>query len=203
VVEREADRLFDLLGLEEDSKNPQQREDSVAAAIYRLKQPDIAALLPGSDERPRPPSAAALSSGRRKSPYYRLERSPDYTPPAALVSKEEAAALEAEETADPVLPEPSPKAAVQKSTQAVLPGLDLPPAPPIPTGAEIRAAREAAGMNLRRFSEVIAGPGFSTWSRYESGKPIRVGSIKPDVWQRVREFIAQQEADKTAERGQP
>ena len=176
----------------------------VAAAIYRLKQPDIAALLPGSDERPRPPSAAALSSGRRKSPFYCLVRSPDFTPPAALVSKEEAAALEAEEKAEaePV-PEPSPKAAVQKSTQAVLPGLDLPPAPPIPTGAEIRAAREAAGMNLRRFSEVIAGPGFSTWSRYESGKPIRVGSIKPDVWQRVREFIAQQEADKTAERGQP
>ena len=203
VVEREADRLFDLLGLEEDSKNPQQREDSVAAAIYRLKQPDIAALLPGSDERPRPPSAAELSSGRRKSPFYRLVRSPDFTPPAALVSKEEAAALEAEETADPVLSEPSPKAIDQKSTQAVLPGLEVPSGPPIPTGAEIRAAREAAGMNLRRFSEVIAGPGFSTWSRYESGKAVRVGSIKPDVWQRVREFIAQQEADKTAERGQP
>jgi hypothetical protein len=61
----------------------------------------------------------------------------------------------------------------------------------IPSGPDIRAAREAAGMNLRRFAEAINGGSFNTWARYERGEPIRVKSISPDVWQRVRDFIAQ------------
>jgi len=77
-----------------------------------------------------------------------------------------------------------------KVDQAALPGI-IEDAQDIPSGSDIRAAREAAGMNLRRFAEHIAGPDFSTWSRYETGKPIRVGSISPDVWERVRDFIAQ------------
>jgi len=66
-----------------------------------------------------------------------------------------------------------------------------PPAQPIPDGSVIRAAREAAGLNLRDFARMIKGPAFKTWSNYETGKTIRVGSIKPDAWQRVRDFVAQ------------
>ena len=78
--------------------------------------------------------------------------------------------------------------------------MEEPPAQPIPDGKAIRAAREAAGVNLRDFARNMAGPDFSTWSRYESGRPIRVGSIKPDTWQRVRDFIAQH-APKPSETG--
>jgi len=183
IVEREADRLFDLLGLEDDPKHPERREEAVKGAIYRLKQPDIGALLAGSDEYPR----TDQNPDRRKGLYYRLVRSALYTPPGIL-TKAEAAAIEAEYKAAPEpLALPDPKT---KPDQVALPGI-IEDKPLIPSGSDIRAAREAAGLNLRRFAELIGGPSFKTWSFYEIGKPIRVGSIKPDVWQRVRDFILQ------------
>ena len=187
IIDREAGRLFDLLGLKADPNHPERREKAVAAAVFRLKQKDIAALLPGSDERPR----TDPNPQRRKALYYRLVRSPVYTPKAALVTKEEAAALEAEEVeaAAPVLPPALPGPKVE---QAVLPGMELPAAAPIPSGADIRAAREAAAVNLRDFAQAMKGPSFKTWQNYETGKPIRVGSIPAEVWQRVRDFIAGQ-----------
>lgn len=187
IVEREADRLFDLLGMEDDPKHPGRREEAVAGAIYRLKQPDIGALLAGSDESPR----TDPNPNRRKRTYYRLIRSALYTPPGIL-TKDEAAALEAKEARiEPlVLPEPKPK-----DDQPILPGI-MEDAPPIPPGADIRTAREAAGVNLREFALMMGGPAFKTWSNYETGKPIRVGSISPEVWQRVRDFILQQEVKK-------
>ena len=174
VIERQAERLFDLLGLEADPKNPHRREETVTNAIRRLKQSDIAALLPGSDELPRQPT----NRDRRPSPYYRLVRSALYTP-AGILSKEDAAALEAERVTPPPTIPPAP---------LELPG--IPPAPDIPSGAAVRAAREAAGINLREFARRMGGPDFSTWSRYEGGKQIRVGAIKPEVWRRVRKLIA-------------
>ncbi len=200
VIEREAGKLYDLLGLprdRNDTKHSGRREDQVAEAIFRLKQPDIGALQLGSDERPRNPSAAERKSGRRKSPYYVLRRSPAFAPPSKLISEEEAAELEAEAREaeeDQAEPDQLPKPSEGKGVQGVLPGLDVQPSEQIPTGAEVRAARTAAGLTLRRFAEVIAGPDFSTWSRYEIGKAVR---IKPDVWQRVRDFIAEHPAAST------
>lgn len=187
IIEREANRLFDLLGLEADLNHPERREEAVAGAIFRLKEKDIAALLPGSDERPRIDS----NPQRRKGLYYRLVRSPAYTPKAALVTKEEAIELEtaAVEDAAPILPPalPGPKAA-----QAVLPGMELPAAAPIPAGADIRAARDVAGVNLRDFAEAMKGPSFKTWSMIETGqRSASTGRIPEAVWQRVRNFIAQ------------
>jgi len=180
-----AARVFRMLGIPEDYANTahEKPEDLVARAVLRLKERDIKALLPGSDEYPR----TDPNQDRRKGAYYRLIRSPEYTPRTGITSKEDALAIEAE------YEDTSKQKAIAgpKVDQAVLPGMEEPDAQPIPDGKVIRAAREAAGLNLRRFAEVIDGPDFSTWSRYETGKPIRVGSIKPEVWQRVRDFIAQ------------
>jgi len=183
IIERETDRLFDLLGLEDDPKHPGRREEAVGRAIFRLKQPDIGALLPGTDENPR----IDPNPDRRKRSYYRLIRSALYTPPG-IMTKEEAAALEAEEVAPEPLALPEPKK--KKVDQIALPGL-VEDAPSIPSGADIRAAREAAGINLRDFARIVDGPGIAIWSRYETGKPIRVKSISPEVWQKVRDFISQ------------
>ena len=188
MVEKEAGRLFDLLGLEYDPKHKGRREEAVAAAIFRLKQPDIGALLPGSDELPYQPSQADLLGGRWKNPRYRLRRSALYTPPGIL-TKAEVAAIEAEYEATPgplALPEPKKT----KADQIAFPGI-IEDAPPIPSGSSIRAAREAAGINLRDFARMMDGPGIAIWSRYETGTPIRVDKITPEVWERVREFIAQ------------
>lgn len=184
-----ADRVFRMLGIADDftKKTHRKPEDLVAEAIFRLKQRDIGALLPGSDEYPR----TDPNPDRRKGPYYRLVRSSEYTPRAGIASsKEEAEAIEAEysEVKEPPAAAPPP---VPESTQKTLPGLDLPPAPPVPSGDDIRAAREAAGMNLRRFAESIGGGSFNTWSRYERGEKVRVGKIAPDTWQRVADFVAQ------------
>jgi len=180
-----ADRVFRMLGIPEDYANTahEKPEDLVARAVLRLKERDIRALLAGSDEYPR----TDPNQDRRKGPYYRLIRSPEYTPRTGITSKEDALAIEAE-----YQDVPEPKAiAGPKADQAVLPGMEEPNAQPIPAGKDIRAAREAAGVNLRNFARMIKGPAFKTWSNYETGKPIRVGSIKPDAWQRVRDFIAQ------------
>jgi hypothetical protein len=181
VVERGAARLYDLLGLEDDPKHPGRREETVTAAIFRLKQPDIGALLAGSDETPR----TDPNTARRKGSYYRLIRSALYTPPGIL-TKDEVAAIEAEEAAPEPLALLDPKAKVD---QAAFPGImDADPA--IPSGADIRAAREAAGVNIRDFAVLVNGPPKSTWSNYENGKTIRVGKITPEVWESVRNFIA-------------
>ena len=153
-----------------------------------MKQRDIRALLPGSDEYPR----TDPNTDRRKGPYYRLVRSLDYTPRTGIASKEDALAIEAEYAAEVTAPaQPAQPDAQPEAVQAVLPGIETPTAPPIPSGPDIRAAREAAGLNLRRFAESVGGGSFNTWARYERGEPIRAATIKPDTWQRVRDFVAQ------------
>jgi hypothetical protein len=183
IINREAFRLFDLLGLEEDPKSPGRREEVVAAAIYRLKQPDIGALLPGSDERPRP----STNPDARPSPFYHLIRSSDFMPAAALVTKEEAAGLNAE-AVQPILPPPPKKQVQEVAVQRVLPGIVE--APPVPSGADIREARTAAGVNIRDFARLVKGGSFNTWARYERGGAIRAGKIGPETWQKVRDFVA-------------
>jgi hypothetical protein len=185
VIERNAEKLFDRLGLEYDPKHKGRREEAVGRAIFRLKQPDIGALLPLSDEYPR---EAKAPKSRHVNPLYRLIRSSEFMPPAALSSKEDALANKAEgEAAPEPLALPDPKTKVD---QIALPGL-VEDAPSIPSGADIRAAREAAGVNLRDFARMMDGPAFKTWSNYETGKPIRVDNIKAGVWDRVRDFLSQ------------
>jgi len=186
-----ADRVFRMLGIAEDytDRTHKKPEDLVAGAVLRLKQQDIGALLVGSDEYPR----TDPNPDRRKGPYYRFIRSLDFTPRTGIASKEDALAIEAEYSdavEEDARSQPAP-VAQPKADQAVLPGMEEPPAQPIPDGSVIRAAREAAGLNLRDFARMIKGPAFKTWSNYETGKTIRVGSIKPDAWQRVRDFVAQ------------
>ena len=185
-----ADRVFRMLCIPEDYANKmhEKPEDLVARAVFRLKQRDIGALLPGSDEYPR----TDPNPDRRVSPYYRFIRSPEYTPRKAIVSKEDALAIQAEYKAQPAPLAAGSKAYHLKADQAALPGLEVPPAPPIPSGADIRAARDAASLDLRRFSEAVGhGKGrFNTWARYERGEAIRVKSIPEEVWERVRAFIA-------------
>jgi len=180
-----ADRVFRMLGIPEDyqSRTHEKPEDLVARAVLRLKERDVRALLAGSDEYPRTDS----NPDRRKRPYYCFKRSPEYTPRTGIVSKEDALAIEAEYEAAPeplALPDLKTRA-----DQIALPGI-MEDAPPIPSGADIRAAREAAGLTLRTFAEDIKGGSHNTWAKYERGEPIRLKSISPEVWQRVRDFIA-------------
>ena len=181
-----ADRVFRMLGIPEDYqiRTHEKPEELVARAVLRLKERDIKALLAGSDEYPR----TDPNPDRRKGPYYCFKRSPEYTPRTGIVSKEDALAIKAEYEAAPEPPAlPDLKTRID---QAVLPGI-IKDAQPIPSGADIRAAREAAGYTIRRFADDMGGPGIATWSVYENGKTIRVKSISPDVWQRVRDFILQ------------
>ena len=180
-----ADRVFRMLGIPEDyqSRTHEKPEELVARAVLRLKERDVRALLAGSDEYPR----TDQNPDRRKRPYYCFKRSPEYTPRTGIVSKEDALAIEAEyESIPPALPDLKTRA-----DQIALPGI-MEDVPPIPSGSSIRAAREAAGLTLRRFAEVIGGPSFKTWSMIETGQRSEsAGRIKPEVWKRVRDFISQ------------
>jgi len=189
-----ADRVFRMLGIPENYRaGHKTAENIVAEAVVRLMRPDIAALAPTSDTTPR----TDPNPERRKGPYYRFIRSPEYTPRKGIASREHAASIEAEyaEATPPTIaaPEPTPAPPMMKPMmkQKSLPGLEAPPPPAVPSGTDIRAAREAAGLTLRRFAEGVGdGGSFNTWARYERGEKIRTEKIPADTWQRVADFIA-------------
>ncbi len=186
-IEIQADKVIKGLGLwEEYQERPKHvLEEHVAAAVMALIHEKV--MLPESGLIPQP----SKNPDRRKAPFYRwkvaeLWSTVALVPPEEAKEVEEVIIAEAEAAEAAGRPGPRPKTTVE---DAVLPGMEEPPGKPIPDGSVIRAAREAAGLNLRRFAEAMAGPDFSTWSRYESGKPIRVGSIPEAVWDRVRNFV--------------
>ena len=153
-------------------------------------------MLPESGLIPQP----SKNPDRRKAPFYRwkvaeLWSTVALVPPEEAKEVEEVIIAEAEAAEAAGRPGPRPKTTVE---DAVLPGMEEPPGKPIPDGSVIRAAREAAGLNIRTFSRQIDGPSFNTWSRYERGDAIRVGSIPEAVWDRVRDFV-----EKNGKKGGP
>ena len=180
----EADKVIKWLGLwsEYEERPKHVLEDHVAPAIMLLIKEKV--MLPESWLMPQKDK----NEDRRKNPYYRWKVAELWTT-VALVPEDEAKEIE-----DELVKQAEEEAAGSNSQpekdQLNLPGI-IEDAQPIPSGADIRAAREAAGVNLRDFARIVNGPAFKTWSNYETGKPIRVGSISPEVWQRVRDFIAQ------------
>jgi len=194
-----ADRVFRMLGIPEnyEARTHRKPEDLVATAIARLMSFDIKALLPTSDTTPR----IDPNPDRRKRPYYRFIRSPDYTPrigiASGITSKEDALAIEAEyaDAGEAVEEDAQPPKLPGrlKANRVVLPGIKAPPAQLIPSGPDIKAAMKAAGITIREFAKLMGGPtSISTWSCYQNGKSIRVEKISPEVWQQVRDFIAAQ-----------
>jgi hypothetical protein len=187
-IEIEAEKVVKWLDLWEDYKQHPKHvlEDHIQEAIQALIAEGV--MLPGSRSLPETPP----NKKRRVADYYRWKVAELWST-VALVPPEEAKEIEAEMEADaakaaaPALPPALPGPGIE---QAVLPGMELPPAPPLPAGADIRAARDAAGVSLRDFAQAMKGPGISIWSRYIAGKPVRVENITPDTWQLVRDFIA-------------
>ena len=184
-IEIEALKVVKWLGLwpEYEGRPKHVLEDHVAPAIMLLIKEKVMLpeswLVPQTDKNP----------DRRKNPFFRWKVAELWST-VALVPEDEAKEIEDElvkqaEAEEAVRSQPQPE-----KDQLVLPGL-IEAAQPIPSGPDIREAREAAGMNLRDFARIVNGPAIGTWSHYETGKPIRVKSIPPDVWQRVLDFIAQ------------
>lgn len=171
----EAKRVYRMLGIPEDFTD-KEKEAIVADAVVRLMKIDV--LLSKSDTTPHPDPPS------RPNPFYRFFRAPEYTPLTGIVSKEDALAIEAEYDDAPPQTDAMPV-----PDQAVLPGIE--DGPPIPSGADIRAARGAAGnMSLRAFESMIKGPSFKTWQKYERGETNSVRTT-PEVWKKVREFVAE------------
>lgn len=175
-----ADRVFRMLGIPEGKQK--EREDIVSAAVRRLKALDIGALLDGSDEEPRHDP----NPDRRRGPYYRFFRAPDFTPSFGIAAdKAEADAIAAEYAPEPDAAPSSPPSTIMQT--AYLPGLE---ADPLPTGGELRAAREHAGMTLRAFAKLVGDGSHNTWAKYERGDQTLPWRIKEDAWKRVRAFVA-------------
>jgi len=185
-TEYNASRLFRQLGI--NNLSSQKKLALVAKTIWRLKQQDIRALLPGSDEYPR----TDPNPDRRKTPYYRLKRAPQYIPKQGFATKQEMKEIEAE-NATTKKAKPEQTAGVQAS----LPGLDAMPGYEIPSGVEIRLARKAAGITIREFARKIGKKtSYSTWARYEQGKHIRVENISYREWNKVRKFCTENKTEK-------
>lgn len=184
LIEIEAEKIVKWLDLwPEYQRHPKHvLEDHLAPAIMALINEKVLLLeswlVPQKDK----------NEDRRKNPYYKWKVAELWTT-VALVPPEEAKDIEDELVAHAKAEEAARSQPQPKADQIGLPVImDVDPA--IPSGSEIKVAREAAGLNLRRFAELMDGPAFKTWANFENGKPIRVGKISPGVWQRVRDFIA-------------
>lgn len=179
-IEIQADNVIKYLDLwQEYERHPKHvLEDHLASAVKALIAEGV--LLSGSWELPK----QDRNPDRRKALFYRWKVAELWST-VALVTPEEAKAVEAEYTtpgpADILEATPGPA-----DQQTVLPGIDP---PSIPSGAAIRAAREAAGVTLRDFAKRMKGPAFKTWQSYETGTPVRVDRIPEAVWKRVRDFV--------------
>ena len=184
-IEIEAEKIVKWLDLWAEYQGHPKHvlEDHVAPAIMALIHEKVLLLeswlVPQKDK----------NVDRRKNPYYRWKVAELWTT-VALVPPEEAKDIEDELVAQAEAEEAARSQPQPKADQVALPGIMGDTPPMVPSGSDIRAAREAAGLNLRRFADVIKGGSFNTWARYERGEPIRVGSIPPDAWERVRDFIA-------------
>ena len=200
-IEISADKIVKGLDLWTEYQNRPKHvlEDHVAPAVMALIHEKVmlpeSGLVPQTDKNP----------DRRKTPFFRWKVAELWST-VALVPPEEAKEVEDEivaeaEAAEAALADPA--GARKTAGQAVLPGLEELPAPAIPTGQEIRAARKASGLTLRSFADAMSGPDFSTWSRYESGKPIRTTKIAADTWKRVNDFIEKNRPKTASEGGLP
>mgnify|MGYP002683029048 FL=1 len=134
-------------------------------------------LVPQTDKNP----------DRRKNPFFRWKVAELWST-VALVPEDEAKEIEDELVKHAEEAELAKGQNDTSANQSALPGI-IEDAQPIPSGSAIREARNAAGLTIRDFANMIQGPKYATWSNYENGKPIRVKRISPEVWQRVRDFI--------------
>jgi len=171
------------LGPEYEDRPKHVLEDHVAPAVMLLIKEKV--MLPESWLVPQ----KDRNEDRRKADYFRWKVAELWTT-VALIPEDEAKDIE-KEMVKQAEAEAAGSRPDMKDDQTVLPGI-IKDAQPIPSGVDIRAAREAAGLNLRRFAEAMGGPSFKTWSMIETNQRRgNTGRIAPEVWQRVRAFIAQ------------
>jgi hypothetical protein len=188
-IEIQAEKVIKWLGLwpEYHDRPKHVLENHIGEAIMALIAEGV--MLPGTWPLPKTPP----NKDRRTSDVYRWKVAEMWST-VALVSEEEAKEIEKEQAAQAEAeqaagPAPAP-VNEPKAEQVALPIAELPPALPIPSGADIRAAREAAGVNLRTFARMMKGPSFKTWSLIETGqRAASAGRIPETVWQRVRDFV--------------
>lgn len=154
VTEKPAKDIFVLLGFPEPGSRGRlnlHRQDGrwsenverVASAVRALKAEGV--LMDESDETPR----VDTNADRRKAPYYRWRRPEAWVTGGTLAVVERVAELR--EQAQAV-----PRVAKQDH----------------PTGHDVRAAREAAGLTVRQFAGRF-GASAATWSKYERGISLR------------------------------
>ena len=180
----ETDKVIKWLGLwsEYEERPKHVLEDHVAPAIMLLIKEKV--MLPESWLMPQKDK----NEDRRKNPYYRWKVAELWTT-VALVPEDEAKEIE-DELAKQAEEEGAGSNSQPERDQLNLPGI-IEDAQPIPSGADIRAARVAAGVKIREFTLMMDGPSsIGTWSDYETGKKKKI-RVKPEVWERVRDFIAQ------------
>lgn len=195
-IEIEAGKVATLLGLAHMKRDrPQRVTDTITDAVRALKGERV--LFQDSDEVPR----TDPNPDRRKAPFYRWKVADTWST-VALVPEEQVKEIEAEMDAEAkagILPPGEPPSSAPKAETAALFPDAVAPKPVIPSGPEVRAAREAAGLTLRAWAKNfkdIGGPSFKTWSMIETGqRATSAGRIVPEVWSRVRDIIAKHKTE--------
>lgn len=200
VLEQEATRVFQLLGFSDPGSmkaGSRELQDGrwsenvarVADAVKALKTEGV--LEPESDEEPR----IDPNPDRRKAAYYRWKRTQPFTPTFGIFAADELADIVVPADATPTKAadaDAGPAVADVKPTQPTLFGGR---GTPSPKGTDIRAAREAAGMNLRAFAHRF-GRSIKFWSDVENEVvEQRTGEPKPvpaDIRAAVADFVREQ-----------
>lgn len=182
ILEKDAAKVFKAMGLRADRSARNKKQ--VADAVRALKKEGV--LAEGSDEYPH----IDPNEDRRKGAYYRWLRPPEWVPkPIAASDTIDAVLIEYEETEKLMGPEAAVAAIEPPKSDPVQARLFGGEEPRVPTGREIRAARESAGLTMRQFARQF-GRSIGFWSAIENETPSkRTGKPKP-IPVKLKEAIA-------------
>lgn len=202
-IEVAAEKVFTLLGLRYQSGRRKRVEDQIADAVIELQKEGV--ILSGSDPWPIEYPEGDRRRARRVGAFYRWKLAREWSTMALVPDKsvfdveadavatrkrEEAAAAahEAKQASKPAKP---PK------TVPLFPEFHL---PDVPTGAEVQAARQAAGMSLRAWADAVKhmepakgmGPSHKFWNQYENGDrdERHLRQLAPDVLKKILLYVA-------------
>jgi len=200
VIEKPAKVVFSLLGfpkpgstkkgeLEKQDGEWSRNVERLAKAINALKAEGV--LLESSTEYP----FLDPNKNRRKGYYYRLKKAKEWTFQTSTIIEEDLVEAEAEVIAEePTAKDDAPP--VPDLTQTTLFPTDDDGI--LPTGPEIKAAREKVGLTIRDFAKLFDdGPSYAKWSNIETekiakrtGKP---ATYPASVNDQIKAFVADPE----------
>jgi hypothetical protein len=205
-IEIAAEKVITALGKMPEYQSPEGRKkrvlDDISEAVIALQTEKV--LLSGSTPWPGEYPKGDTRRDRRVNSFYRWKLAPEWST-VALVPEYEIKAIEAQATAEREAKEQETSAAAQEKEKPAQPKERLLfELPPIPSADDIKSARAASGLSLRKWvrrleAELPRGVkarSIKFWSDIETGKTGEksIRQLPPAVLEKIKALVVEYRA---------